>query len=150
MVLATFFSFWRTLIWIWLFDFFNFLRRLVKKTDILPDRKRCPPPLYGQLFVIFWCSFDLLLLLYVFRKDFTQVKVNFHATTGIPNSSSYCCCLPDDYLQEASPSYWPYRDIFWDYFPLVVSRWYLSITASLVQFEGVFNTYTKKWQDMIR
>ena len=25
-------------------------------------------------------------------------------TTGIPNSSSYCCCPPDDRLQEAGPS----------------------------------------------
>ena len=40
---------------------------------------------------------------------FTQEKVNFHATTGIPNSSSYCCCPPDDHLQEAGPSFWQLR-----------------------------------------
>ena len=39
------------------------------------------------------------------ETDFTQEKVNFHVTTGIPNSSSYCCCPPDDHLQEASPSF---------------------------------------------
>ena len=73
MVLATFFSFWRTLIWIWLFDFFNFLRRLVKKTDILPDRKRCPPPLYGQLFVIFLLFFWPNYYDYICsERDFTQ------------------------------------------------------------------------------
>ena len=47
------------------------------------------PPLYGQFFFIF---FGVLLTLYYdhmcFETDFTQVKVNFHATTGIPNSSS--------------------------------------------------------------
>ena len=32
------------------------------------------------------------------EPDFTQDKVNFHATPGIPNSSSYCCCPLDDYL----------------------------------------------------
>ena len=37
------------------------------------------------------------------KKDFTQEKVNFHATTGIPNYSSYGCCHPDDHLQEAGP-----------------------------------------------
>ena len=36
--------------------------------------------------------------------DFTQEKVNFHLTTGIPNFSSYCCCPPDDHLQKAGPS----------------------------------------------
>ena len=35
------------------------------------------------------------------KTDFTQEKVNFHATTGIPNSSSYCYCPSDDHLQEA-------------------------------------------------
>ena len=43
------------------------------------------------------------------ETDFTQEKVNFHATTGIPNSSSYCCCPPDDHLQEAGPSFWQSR-----------------------------------------
>ena len=28
-----------------------------------------------------------------YETDFTQEKVNFHATTEIPNSSSYYCCL---------------------------------------------------------
>ena len=32
--------------------------------------------------------------------------MNFHVTTGIPNSSSYCCCPPDDHLQEAGHSFW--------------------------------------------
>ena len=36
--------------------------------------------------------------------DFTQEKGNFHPTTGIPHSSSYCCCPPDDHLQESGPS----------------------------------------------
>ena len=40
-------------------------------------------------------------------NEFTRlrsVKGNFHQTTGIPNSSSYCCCLPVQHLQEAGPS----------------------------------------------
>ena len=37
------------------------------------------------------------------ETDFTQEKVNFHATSGIPNSSSYCWCPTDDHLQEAGP-----------------------------------------------
>ena len=39
---------------------------------------------FGVLFTLYYdymCS----------ETDFTQEKVNFHATTGIPNSSSYCC-----------------------------------------------------------
>ena len=32
------------------------------------------------------------------ETDFTQEKVNFHANTGIHNSSSYCCCPPDHHL----------------------------------------------------
>ena len=39
------------------------------------------------------------------ETDFTQEEFNFHATTGIPNSSSYCCCPPDHHLQEAGPSF---------------------------------------------
>ena len=38
------------------------------------------------------------------ETNFTQAKCNFHPTTGIPNSSSYCCCPPDDHLQEAGLS----------------------------------------------
>ena len=38
------------------------------------------------------------------ETDFTQEKVNIHVTTGIPNSPFYCCCPPDDHLQEAGPS----------------------------------------------
>ena len=34
------------------------------------------------------------------ETDITEEKVNFHATTGIPNSSSYCRCPSDDHLQE--------------------------------------------------
>ena len=72
------------------------LRRLVKKngyfTVRLVVRFDPPTPLYGQLFVIF---FRVLLTFYYdymcSETDFTQKKVNFHATTGIPNSSSYCC-----------------------------------------------------------
>ena len=40
------------------------------------------------------------------ETDFTQEKVNFHAITGIPNSSTYCCCPLDHHLQEAGPSFW--------------------------------------------
>ena len=35
----------------------------------------------------------------------SQEKGNFHPTTGIPNSSSYLCCPPDDHLQEADPHF---------------------------------------------
>ena len=39
------------------------------------------------------------------ETDFTQEKVNFHATTGIPNSSSAAALWHlDDHLQEACPS----------------------------------------------
>ena len=37
------------------------------------------------------------------ETDFT--KANFHPTKGILNSSSYCCCPPDDHLQEACPHF---------------------------------------------
>ena len=46
-------------IWAALVHFLTFLGRGVKKNDTLP--KGPPPLLYGQLFVIFWCSFDLIL-----------------------------------------------------------------------------------------
>ena len=68
------------------------------------------PPLYGQLFVIFFCA--LLTLYYDYmcsETDFTQKKCNFHPTTGISNSSFYCCCPPDHHLQEAGPSFWQPR-----------------------------------------
>ena len=32
-------------------------------------------------------------------------KSQFHPTSGISNSPSYCCCPPDYHLQEASPSF---------------------------------------------
>ena len=84
-----------------------------KKTKILGQVRLTvsvdlPPP--GQFFVIFsgilltWC-YDYMCS----ETDFTQEKVNFHATSGIPNSSSYCCCPPDDHLQEAGPSFWQPR-----------------------------------------
>ena len=57
-----------------------------------------PPPL-GDFFGV------LLTLYYDSETDFTQEKVNFYPTTGIPNSFSYCCCPPDDHLQEAGPSF---------------------------------------------
>ena len=38
------------------------------------------------------------------ETDFIQEKVKFHSTTGIPNSSPYCCCPRDDHLQEPGPS----------------------------------------------
>ena len=51
--------------------------------------------------------FGVLLTLYYdymcSETDFTQEEVNFHPTTGIPNSSSYCCCPPDDHESDASP-----------------------------------------------
>ena len=65
------------------------IRRLVTKKQIFyvqADRKSWPP-LYDQLFVIFLLVFfwpDYMCS----ETDFTQEKVNFHATFGIPNSSS--------------------------------------------------------------
>ena len=65
-----------------------------------------PHPPCGQLCCDF---FGVLLTLYYdyvcSETDFTQEKVNFHPTTGIPNSSSYCCCPPDHHVQEAGPSF---------------------------------------------
>ena len=55
----------------------------IKKRGVVKNR---------QLFVIFFCSFCTLH--YDNRcseTDFTKEKVNSHAITGIPNSSSYCC-----------------------------------------------------------
>ena len=72
------------------------------------DRKRFPlPSPCGQLFVKFLCVFFILDYEYLCSEtDFTLLeKVNFHATTGILNFSSYCCCPPDDHLQEAGPSF---------------------------------------------
>ena len=121
MVLATFFSFWRTLIWIWLFDFFNFLRRLVKKTDILPDRKRCPPPLYGQLFVIFLVFFWPYYYDYICsERDFTQewiksismqlLESQIPPLTAAALPMIICKSLvpPDDHLQDAGLSGWSF------------------------------------------
>ena len=98
------------------------VREGVKKKRIFysqADRNGCPsPPLYGQLYVIFFCV--LLTLCYDYmcsETDFTQGTVNFHATTEIPDSSPNCCCPPDDHLQEAGPSGssfargWPLRII---------------------------------------
>ena len=42
----------------------------------------------------------------VLKQILHKKKSIFHATTGIPNSSSYCCCPLDDHLQEAGPSFW--------------------------------------------
>ena len=64
-----------------------------------------PHPPCGQLCCDF---FGVLLTLYYdyvcSETDFTQEKANFHATTGFPNSCSYCYCPPDHHLQEAGPS----------------------------------------------
>ena len=80
------------------------MREVIKKPDILWTVS-VPPPRYSQLFVNF---FDVFFIFdYDFmcsETDFAQEKVNFHANTGIPNSSSYCCRPPDDHLQEAGPS----------------------------------------------
>ena len=65
-----------------------------------------PPAPYGQLFVIFCGVLFTLYCVYMCSEtDITQEKVNFHPSTGILNSSSYCCCPPDYHLQEASPSF---------------------------------------------
>ena len=94
---------------------FRFVVRGVVKKDILRSgwpwaTSVFPPPPYGNFFVtFFWCVFILVYNSMCSEKDFTQEKVNFHATTGIPNSSSYCCCPPDDHLQEAGPSFWQPR-----------------------------------------
>ena len=95
-------------IWTALVHFLTFLGRGVKKWYFTVSAPPPPPPLiYGQFFVIVWCSFDLILWLYVFWiRFYTQEKVNFHPTTAIPNSSSYCCGPPDDHLQETGPSFW--------------------------------------------
>ena len=58
-----------------------------------------PPAPNSQLFVIFLGVRLALYYDYICSETyFTQEKVNFHATTGIPNSSSYYCCPPDDHL----------------------------------------------------
>ena len=63
-----------------------------------------------QLFVIFLNVRLTLCYDYMCSEtEFTQEKVNFHATSRIPNSSSHCCCPPDDHLQEAGPSFWQPR-----------------------------------------
>ena len=53
--------------------------------------------------------FGVLLILYYdcmcSETDFTQEKVNFHATSGILHFSSYCCCPLDDHLQEPAPRF---------------------------------------------
>ena len=63
------------------------------------------PTPYGQLSMIF---FGILLSLHFdymcSETDFTHEKGNFYPTTGIPDSSSYWCCPPDDNLHEAGPS----------------------------------------------
>ena len=93
------------MIWYFGFGFASLRKRLfisnlrvgVKKTNILRS---------GFL----WIFFGALLTLYYdymcSETDFTPEKVDFHANTGIPNSSSYCCCPPDDHLQEAGPTGW--------------------------------------------
>ena len=88
-----------------------FIRRGVKKRIFYgqADCKRSPPPPYGQLCEFFLCSFDHILWSYMFWNGFYTRKVNFHATNGIPNSSSDCCCPPDAHLQEAGPSFWQLR-----------------------------------------
>ena len=88
-----------------------FLKGVFKKSGYFRDRLTVsvnPPPLTVSFL---WNFFDVFFILdydsMCSKKDFTQEKVNFHATTGIPNYSSYCCCPPDDHLQEAGPSGWP-------------------------------------------
>ena len=47
------------------------------------DHKRCPPaPPYGQLFVIFWCNFDLILWLYVFWNT-TNKRIGLGGKVGL-------------------------------------------------------------------
>ena len=85
-----------------------FLKGVLKKSGYFTDRLTVsvnPPPLqsaFGEFFSMFFFILDYDSM--CSKKDFTQEKVNFHATTGIPNYSSYCCCPPDDHLQEAGPS----------------------------------------------
>ena len=69
-------------------------RPLVKKNECFTVRLTVSvdlPP-YGQLFVNF---LGVILTWYYnymcSETDFTQEKINFHATTENPNSSSYCC-----------------------------------------------------------
>ena len=69
------------------------------------------PPLAVSFLWSFYVFFFILDYEYLCSEtDFTLLeKVNFHATTGILNFSSYCCCPPDDHLQEAGPSFWQPR-----------------------------------------
>ena len=86
----------------------NNFRQLIKKRIFYgqADRKRRPP--LPPLQLAFCDFFGVLLTLYYDYMSseayFTQEKVDFHATTEIPNSSSYCCCPPDDNLQVSGPS----------------------------------------------
>ena len=62
-----------------------------KKNEHFPARLivSVDPPLW-----LAFCVGVLLTWYYDYmcsETDFTQEKVNFHATSGIPNSSSYCC-----------------------------------------------------------
>ena len=84
-----------------------FIQGRRKKKNILRKRlplSPSPPPLMVNL--LCFCFGVLLTLYYDYmcsETDFT--KVNSHATTEIPNSSSYCCCPLDDHLHEAGPSF---------------------------------------------
>ena len=84
------------------------VRRGVKKSEYFTVRLTVsiyPSPPYGHLFVIFLGVFFILVYDSMCSEaDFTQEKVDFHATTEIPNSSSYCCCPLDDNLQVSGPS----------------------------------------------
>ena len=51
-----------------------------------------PPITVSFLWNFFLCVLLTWYYDYVCSEtDFTQEKVNFHVTTGLPNSSSYCC-----------------------------------------------------------
>ena len=54
--------------------------------------------------LICWLHVYLMCKIVQDSARFYTRKVNFHATSGIPNSSSYCCYPPDDHLQEAGLS----------------------------------------------
>ena len=52
-----------------------------------------PPPLYGQFFCdFFWCSFDLLLWLYVFWNGFYTRKKKFSSNYKYPHFFLFTCC----------------------------------------------------------
>ena len=76
-----------------MFFFCENIRECVKKSGYFTVRLTVsvyPPSL--TVFVNFFCVFFILDYDSMCAEtDFTQEKVNFHPTTGIPDFSSYCC-----------------------------------------------------------